>query len=148
MIAARLSALKQTKPHEYLVRFVFGGAVTVIAGLIAEHFGPGPGGLFLAFPAIFPATATLIESHEKKRMARTGHSGTNRGRMAASIDAYGATLGCVGLAGFALVVWLLLPRHNAGLIIVIALAVWTAVSVALWKIRKGRIFGFRFHLLR
>jgi hypothetical protein len=148
MIAAKLSALKETRPHEYLVRFGFGGAVTVMAGLIAEHFGPGPGGLFLAFPAIFPATATLIESHEKKRMAKIGHDGTNRGRMTASIDAYGAMFGCFGLAGFAAVVWLLLPGHNACMVIFAALAAWAVVSVALWRVRKGRIFGRRYRLFR
>ena len=89
MISARISSLKETKPHEYFIRFAFGGGATVLAGFIAAHFGPGPGGLFLAFPAIFPATATLIEAHEKKRMAKIGHDGTNRGRMAASIDAAG-----------------------------------------------------------
>ena len=55
------SALRQTHWYEYLVKFVLGGAMTVIAGLIAAQFGPVVGGLFLAFPAIFPASATLIE---------------------------------------------------------------------------------------
>jgi hypothetical protein len=31
-------------------------------GLLAKKFGSTVGGLFLAFPAIFPASATLIES--------------------------------------------------------------------------------------
>jgi hypothetical protein len=147
LIEARLSALKESRPHEYILRFAFGGAATLLAGLIAEHFGPGPGGLFLAFPAIFPATATLIEAHEKKRMAKIGRDGTNRGRMAASIDAAGAALGCVGLAGFAIVVWLFLPRHRASLVMIAALSVWTALSISLWELRKRRIFGLRFRLL-
>lgn len=141
MVSAKLSALKESRPHEYFMRFAFGGAATVLAGFIATHFGPGPGGLFLAFPAIFPATATLIEAHEKRRMAEIGHDGTNRGRMAASIDAAGAALGCIGLAGFAIVLWLLLPAHNALLAIAAALAVWIVVSIALWKLRKSRLFG-------
>jgi hypothetical protein len=148
LIEGKVSALKETKPHEYLIRFVFGGAATVLAGLVAKHFGPGPGGLFLAFPAIFPATATLIEAHERKRMAKIGHDGTNRGRMAASIDAAGAALGCAGLAGFAVVLWLWLPKHNAWLIMIAALAVWMVLSVVLWEIRKTRLFGLRFRLLR
>jgi hypothetical protein len=41
--------------------------MTVVAGLIAARFGPVVGGLFLAFPAIFPATATLIEKHVRER---------------------------------------------------------------------------------
>ena len=58
-------AVLQTKGCEYLVRFVIGGGITVMAGLIADRFGPTVGGLFLAFPAIFPASATLIEKHER-----------------------------------------------------------------------------------
>jgi hypothetical protein len=73
------SSLKETKPHEYALRFVFGGICTVLAGLIAKRYGPGLGGLFLAFPAIFPAGASLIESHEKRRKAEYGFDGTKRG---------------------------------------------------------------------
>ena len=148
MVEAKLSVLKETRPHEYLIRFVFGGAATVMAGLVAKHFGPGLGGLFLAFPAIFPATATLIEAHEKRRLAKSGHDGTNRGRMAASIDAAGAALGCAGLAGFAVVLWFMLPRHNALLAMITALAVWVVLSVVLWEIRKMRVFGLRFRVSR
>lgn len=121
------------------MRFVFGGAATVLAGLVAKHFGPGAGGLFLAFPAIFPATATLIESHEKERKAKIGRDGRNRGRMVASIDASAAARGCFGLAGFAAVLWLLLPRHNAALTLIAALIVWIGVSVGLWEVRRRRI---------
>jgi Protein of unknown function (DUF3147) len=52
------------------VRFLFGGICTVGAGLIARRYGPGIGGLFLAFPAIFPASATLIQTHEKEKKAQ------------------------------------------------------------------------------
>jgi Protein of unknown function (DUF3147) len=100
------SALKEMKPHEYAVRFLFGGTCTVLAGLIAKHFGPAIGGLFLAFPAIFQAGASLIESNEKRRKAKIGCDGASRGRLAASLDSAGAALGCVGLCMFALIfVW-------------------------------------------
>lgn len=148
MIEAKFSALRQSKPHEYFLRFLFGGAATVLAGIMARYFGPGVGGLFLAFPAIFPATATLIEGHEKKRMAEKGHDGTNRGRMAASIDAAGAALGCVGLAGFAAVLAFTLPRCNAMLALCAAAAVWAVLSILLWELRKNRIFGLRLRALR
>jgi hypothetical protein len=143
MIEVKLSAVKGTRPHEYLIRFIFGGSATVLAGLLAQHFGPGIGGLFLAFPAIFPATATLLEAHEKKRMQRIGRDGTVRGRMAASIDAAGAALGSIGLCAFAVVLWRLLPTHNAALVIAGAGVVWTLVSCAFWELRKNRIFGLR-----
>jgi hypothetical protein len=63
---------------------VLDGAVTVIAGLIAARFGPVVGGLFLAFPAIFPASATLIERHVRERREKAGLSGTRRGGDAAA----------------------------------------------------------------
>jgi hypothetical protein len=50
------------------------------------------GGLFLAFPAIFPASATLIEQHERRRKQGTGGHGTLRGRRAAALDAAGASI--------------------------------------------------------
>ena len=64
-----------------VVRFVFGGAITVGAGLLARKFGPAVGGLFLAFPAIFPASATLIEKHEREKKERKGSTGERRGNM-------------------------------------------------------------------
>ena len=143
MVEFRLSALKATRPREYLVRFAFGGAATVLAGIIAQHYGAALGGLFLAFPAIFPCSATLIESHEKQRKRRIGHDGANRGRMAASLDAAGAALGAVGLVAFAALLWYLLPRHNAALVIAAATFVWIAVSVTLWHLRRKRVFSFR-----
>lgn len=148
MISVRLSSVKETKRHEYVLRFVFGGAATVLAGLVAKYCGAGWGGLFMAFPAIFPAAATLMEAHSKERMVKIGHDGTNRGRISASIDAASAALGCVALAGFALVVWRLLPRHNGLLVILAATAVWAAVAVALWLLRRKRIFGVRLRWMR
>jgi hypothetical protein len=132
------SSLKDTKPHEYAVRFVFGGLATVLAGLIAKRYGPGIRGLFLAFPAIFPANATLIEGHEKKRKAAVGSDGRPRGRMAASLDSSGASLGCVGLMGFAYVLWRWLEGHNAWLMISIATAIWLSIAYLLWNLREHR----------
>jgi hypothetical protein len=143
VVEVKLGALRQTRPREYLMRFLFGGTATVLAGFIAKKFGPGIGGLFLAFPAIFPASATLIEAHEKQRKNKIGHDGTARGRMAASIDAAGAAMGTIGLCGFAIVLVYLLPRHNAALVIGAATVVWALVSVAFWELRKNRIFGLR-----
>jgi Protein of unknown function (DUF3147) len=70
------AAFKEAKSHEYAIRFFFRGMITVATGLIANKFGPAVGGLFLAFPAIFPATATLIASHEKDKKQRASFDGT------------------------------------------------------------------------
>jgi MFS family permease len=135
-IGANFSSLKQTSFREHLVRFVLGGAVTVGAGLIAREWGPVIGGLFLAFPAIFPAGATLIETHEVKRKREIGRDGRRRGRLAAAIDALGASFGAVGLAAFAVVLWRFLPGHSSWGALMLALASWAVVSGALWILRK------------
>ena len=136
-VQVNLASLRNTRPHDYVVRFVFGGICTAIAGIMAKLYGPGIGGLFLAFPAIFPASATMIENNEKRRKRKIGADGTMRGRLAASIEASGVTLGCFGLAAFALVVWQFLPRHNACGVIAFGVASWAALSYVLWTLRKG-----------
>lgn len=140
MVEFKASTIRNTKPQEYLMRFLFGGAATVLAGLVAKRFGPGVGGLFLAFPAIFPATVTLLESHEKQRMAKHGCDGTTRGRMAASIDASGTALGTIGLAAFGLVLWLLLPTESPWLVTPLAAVAWAIVAGSLWEVRHRRWF--------
>jgi len=131
------SSLKETRWHDYVVRFVFGGLCTAIAGVVAKYYGPGIGGLFLAFPAIFPASTTMIENSEKRRKAEVGEDGTVRGRLAASIDASGTVLGCIGLVAFALVVWKVLPGHNAYAVVAAAIVSWASVSYFLWALRKS-----------
>jgi hypothetical protein len=135
-IEADFAVLKTVKPHEYAVRFLMGGLVTALAGLIAKHYGPGIGGLFLAFPAIFPASATLIEKHEKQKKQKAGLDGTRRGRAAAAIDAAGASLGAIGLAAFALILWRYLPSHTAWVVLFLAAMGWFALSILLWALRK------------
>jgi xanthine/uracil/vitamin C permease (AzgA family) len=141
-VKVKFAALKQTKRHEYVVRFVFGGLVTVATGIIAKKFGPGIGGLFLAFPAIFPASATLVENRETEKKQRVGMEGTIRGRNAASPEARGAAMGSVGLIVFAIIVWQFLPGHLAWLVLAVATLAWLIVSVALWKLRKT-IHGYQ-----
>lgn len=140
MVQARLAAIKGIKPREWAVRFVFGGATCVLAGLIANRWGAAIGGLFLAFPAIFPAGASLVEAHEQMHKARASFDGTQRGRVVAGIDAAGATLGCFGLAAFAVVCWLCLPYLPTAAVFAMASAAWLAISVGSWLVRKSR-FG-------
>jgi hypothetical protein len=131
-----LSALAATKWHEYAIRFFFGGAITVIAGMLAKEFGPVFGGLFLAFPAIFPASATMVEKHERGKKLEAGMSGSSRGRQAAALDARGAAVGSIGLACFAFAVWKLLVFWNPIQALSAALGVWLAVSVLIWRAAK------------
>jgi hypothetical protein len=130
------SALKESKWYEFVVRFAFGGMATALAGVIAKEYGPAVGGLFLAFPAIFPASATLVEKHERKRKEQHGLHGSKRGRKAAAIDAAGAALGSIGLIGFGGMVWWLAPRLSAWATLSLATLLWSCLSISGWVIRK------------
>jgi Protein of unknown function (DUF3147) len=130
-----IAALGESTWREYLVRFIFGGIITAVTGLIAKRYGPEIGGLFLAFPAIFPAAATLLEKHEKQK-----EKSETKARRAVAVDASGAVLGAVGLAAFAFVVWRWLPGHAAA-VLPAATAAWFLVAAALWivlpKLNRG-----------
>jgi len=144
MVSLDLQALSSTRWHQYAVRFVLGGAITVATGLIARKFGPEIGGLFLAFPAIFPATATLISQRERDKKACYGFDGRKRGRQAASIDAAGAVLGAIGLCCFAR--GMAGPATlTAGRGSVSAALVWLGSSMALWWVRKHGPLSSRRH---
>jgi len=135
-VHADFSALRRTKWYEYAIRFLFGGIITAITGMIAKKFGPEVGGLFLAFPAIFPATATLIEKHEKQKKQRKGLNGTKRGRLAAGVDAAGAAMGSGGLLVFALIVWKLLPGRSGSMVLAAATLAWVVVAISIWAAQE------------
>ena len=129
------SSFREGRWYEYLVRFGLGGAATVVTGLISSRYGASIGGLFLALPAIFCASATLIEKHEIRRKREAGIRGERRGQMAAALDSAGAALGSGGMFAFAVVFWLLVERTIAGAFVGASLA-WLAVSVSAWFARR------------
>ena len=129
------SALRQTRWYEYGVRFLLGGLATVFAGAVSARFGVAVGGLFLALPAIFCASATLIESHERRAKQQAGFSGRRRGQQAAALDAAGAGLGSIGLAAFAATFYALIAM-NVTAAFAAAILVWAAVSVSAWWLRR------------
>lgn len=136
VIKLNLAGLKRTQWHEYLARFVLGGLITAVTGWLASRWGPIFGGLFLAFPAIFPASATLLEKHERDKKHKAGIAFTIRGRLAAALDARGALMGALGGVAFAVVTWKFLPRGSIFTTLVLALGSWLAVSSMLWYLRK------------
>jgi Kef-type K+ transport system membrane component KefB len=140
-VSFNTSALKQTRWYQYAVRLLLGGLITAIAGLIAKKCGPNFGGLFLAFPAILPASATLIEKHERERKEKKGLHGTVTAKKAVAADAAGASLGSVALLAFAWFVWKTLQQLPVWQTLLAATAIWLMVSVLLWFVRKR-------HLLR
>jgi len=131
------SALTETQWHQYALRFTLGGLVTVAAGVIAKLCGPVIGGVFLAFPAIFPAGVTLIARREREKKAKAGLNGTRRGHRVAALDSAGAVLGSVGLVGFAVCFWQGIT-HNAPATFIAAAFVWAGISLSLWWWRKRR----------
>jgi len=135
LVKMSLPALKQTRWYEYGIRFVLGGLATVLAGAMGAHFGVSVGGLFLALPAIFCASATLIESHERRAKEKAGLSGRRRGQQAAALDAAGAGLGSIGLAAFASVFYVVVQATTIGAFVA-AILVWAAVSVLAWWLRR------------
>ena len=134
-VKLKLSALAEGHWYEYAIRFVLGGAVTMLAGWIAAKCGPAVGGLFLAFPAILPASATLVEKHERERKENAGLQGAKRGRDAAALEATGAALGSIGLMAFATIVWQF-ASAAPGIALCVGALAWIGVSVALWVARR------------
>lgn len=100
---------------EYLVRFAFGAGISAAAVLITAVWGPRIGGAFLAFPAILPASLTLIERQ--------------RGTAQATSDAKGGQLGGLGLIAFGLVAWKLLPHLAPSAALMLAIAAWCVVAI-------------------
>jgi len=119
-----LGTLRKVKPWEYLLRFAFGGTITAATGVIAHAYGPAIGGLFLAFPAILPATLTLVAKHD--------------GRRQAADDARGAVLGAIALVVFAAMARSLALRCAPVVTLAAASAAWIVAATALWIACYGR----------
>lgn len=113
-----LSEIAGHRLKDYAIRFCFGAGISLGAALIGMKFGTTLGGVFLAFPAILPASLTLIER--------------KKGKHVAAIDAEGAILGGIALVAFALVAratlgtWTVVPGVG------ISAAVWLIIAVGLY----------------
>jgi hypothetical protein len=116
LVGADPGRLKDVKTQDLLVRFAFGAAISLSAGVVSIAVNPVAGGMFLAFPAILPATITLIEKREG-----TAH---------AVADVQGAVIGAGALAPFAVVAGALLRRTGAPLALPAALVAWLLAAGA------------------
>jgi Protein of unknown function (DUF3147) len=135
MVHLKLSALRDVQWHEFIIRFALGGAMTVIAGAIASRFGAAAGGLFLAFPAIFAASVTLVEKQVRQQKEEQGLPGARRGEEAAALDARGAVFGSLGMIGFAAAIYGLIEQSTV-LALVAATSLWASISVLAWLWRR------------
>jgi hypothetical protein len=107
-----------------------------MTGLIAAKFGSVVGGLFLAFPAIFPASVSLVEKHKKEKEQQNGQCGDQRAKKLAAVDAAGAALGGIGLVAFAFIVWQYTTLLPAWLMLLLATLSWAVISLIAWAIRQ------------
>lgn len=120
-----LRALGQVKTRDYLIRFAFGAVISICAALVSSAAGARFGGLFLAFPAILPASLTLLQEDDGTRDADR--------------NAIGAVLGGVALVCFAVAGEGLFGRIPAVAVLVSALIVWLAAATGLyWTLGKLR----------
>jgi hypothetical protein len=103
--------------------------------LIAAKWGPVVGGLFLAFPAIFPASATLVEKHEREKKEKANLRGDRRAREAAALEAAGAVLGSLGLIAFGVAIWQIVHLTASGAFAIAGVA-WLLVSFLAWTAVK------------
>ena len=117
---ASIGKLAKVAPWEYLLRFAVGGIITAVAGLIAKRHGPAVGGMFLAFPAILPASLTLVKQHD--------------GRRSAVEDARGGRVATIGLACFAAVVTATATAWPPAVFLPVATIAWFIAAVAAWRI--------------
>lgn len=135
-ITAHPSALRQTKLKDYAVRFVFGGLITAAAGVVATKYGPVIGGLFLAFPAILPASLTLVEKHTREKEQKQGEHDHRMCPRVAGVDAAGAALGSLALAVFAWIVWKGADSLPSWEMLLGAGLAWIVSAGCLWAIRQ------------
>jgi len=122
LVAAQPGKLRKIRGRDLLIRFAFGAGVSVVAGVMSLVFNPVVGGLFLAFPAILPASLTLIEQKES-----TGE---------AVHDVEGATAGALGLAVFAAVARAGLRHTTAVAALGAATAAWLVASCSIYVIAE------------
>ncbi len=117
-VAIKPRKLRKITTGELATRFVFGCVAAGVAGVIALTFGNRVGGLFLAFPAILPASITLIAKQHNREKAE--------------IDAAGATIGALSLVGFAETSRALVGHFPIVVVEVGALVVWFCAATAVY----------------
>lgn len=113
-----LSRLRRVRLRDYLVRFAMGATISVVAAVVGKVIGVRFGGTLLAFPAILPASLTLIQEEE----------GTRR----ADRDAIGAILGAVGLVVFGMIGEATFGRTDPVLALALAILGWLLTAFLLY----------------
>jgi hypothetical protein len=112
------SKIREVKPQELAIRFVFGAGVSIVASVVSTLAGPFWGGTFLAFPAVLAAGLTLTEREE--------------GTEAALHIQRGALLGGFGMVAFAVVAAIGFGRLPLAVALGAAIAAWSVTAVGVY----------------
>jgi uncharacterized membrane protein (GlpM family) len=112
--------IREAKPKDWLIRFLFGAATSAIAGVLSQLAGPVVGGTFLAFPAILLASLTLVSEEEGAAQSRD--------------DARGAAAGALGLFAFAVVGAATFDRIATAAVFAATAATWAVVALGAYGI--------------
>ena len=129
LFAVDFSAWREIRPGALAMRFAFGAAVSVVAGLVGVLAGQRVGGVMLAAPAVLPATLTIIEKQE--------------GRGPAVTEVRGAVPGAVALIGFALVTAASTAKLPLAVALLGALATWVVVAIGGYLVQAAVLPSWR-----
>jgi hypothetical protein len=115
LFAVDLRAVREIRPGALALRFAFGAAISVAAGLVGVFAGQQAGGVMLAAPAVLSATLTMIERQE--------------GHPPAVTEVQGSVAGAVALIGFAAVAAATLARLPLAGALLAALGTWIIAAI-------------------
>ena len=118
------SQVKQSNWKDYLVRFFFGGTISVLAALLADATNSRIGGIFTAFPAILLASLTMINREDGKHKAEE--------------DTRGGIVGSIALVIIAIGLSLTLKVVVGALALLLALIVWLGCALGLYTLSYKR----------
>ena len=110
---------------DLLIRFAFGFAVSVVAAIVVKAMGAAVGGMLLAFPAILPATTTLLERRQ--------------GLAQATADVRGATVGAIAMVAFAVIAWQLMGRAGPTAALAAASGGWVVACLVVLAMMRGLV---------
>ncbi len=113
-----LSKLRKIQLKDYAIRFVFGGAISVIVALIGTGTTSRFGGVFTAFPAILLASLTLI--------------GKKDGREQSAEDAEGGVVGAIAFVAAAAFIAATVTQTAGILSLLASLCLWLGIAVGFY----------------
>ena len=129
LFAVDLQSVREIRPGALAMRFAFGAAISVVAGLVSVVAGQRVGGVMLAAPAVLPATLTIIERQE--------------GRGPAVTEVQGSVPGAVALIGFAVVAATAMTHLPLAGALLAALGTWIIAAIGGYLLQSAALSSWR-----